>query len=572
MTFNTAELNIIKFGKESGKSRAEVEQALSNYRNNVVPTPVTVKKTGVSEAVEDIKQTGSNLKKTITDTFTKEEEALQATVDNKQGVVRGFAQAVGIGAGGVSKAIGDVFTGGIKAVLPQKAEDFVKDKAAKIVAPIVNSDPITSLKERYDKLDEKTKRDVDGILGVGSLISDFVGGFGAKKAGTKTLEVAENTLETAYNRAKRFIPEGKVYKSADEFANDAEAVLKQDLPPLKPNATPTEIRARAELEKPILSFKEKLVGLSPDVKKQIAGKPEKMAEYLDVVNARNLDVNNPSAFEFGGEKARQAVTKMETLVRDTGSDIGSFRQKVGTYRATPDQVSLVENTFNNELSKLNLELVNGTVRQKAGAITRVSGKSDISALNDLYKELKKLKQSPDLTNIIDVRNLFTKNIEFGKRVGEVSDSLDGLSKSVRAKLKETGANIVGTSEAQKLADYSDFIEALDDMRSYTDRNAGGEYLLRVLLSGRGGEARQIVNTIKKYTGLDLTDDAVMMTLVTDMLGNQAQKNLFAQELTKAGIDTARILSGDPKAIYEKAIQFAKDRYVDTEQVLREASR
>ena len=143
---------------------------------------------------------------------------------------------------------------------------------------------------------------------------------------------------------------------------------------------------------------------------------------------------------------------------------------------------------------------------------------------------------------------------------------------MRARLKEAGATIVGKSEAQRLADYSDFIEALDDIRSYTDRNAGGEYLLRVLLSGRGGEARKIVETIRKYTGTDLTDDAVMMTLVTDMLGNQKQKNLFAQELTKAGVDATRILSGDPSTIMERIVQFAKDKYLDAETVLKEASK
>ncbi len=528
-------------------------------------------KNSISETFSDIKQTGQDIKTTIIDTKNALKETKQSKQDGKQGGLRSVLQGAGILAGGLSNVVANITEGGVKSALTQKQEESVKGTMGKVVDPVVESDIVKNIVDRYSKLDEKSKRDIDAVMGIGSLVTDLVGGFGAKTATKKGLDVAEDAVTGAYNRAKKFIPEGTTYKSVDDFAQNAEKVLKDELPPLAPDATPSEILARAEAEAPIVTFKEKLIDLTPDIKKVIQGKPEKMAEYLDVVNARNLDINAPSAFEYGGDKARKAVEQMETLIKDTGSDIGSFRKKVGTYRAAPEQVVNIESTFTNELSRLNLELKNGVVQQIAGKPRKVAGKGDINTLNQLYGQIKVLKQDPNLTNLIDVRNLFTQNIDFGKRVGDVSDSLDGLSKSVRARLKETGATIVGKSEAQKLADYSDFMEALGDIRKYTDRNAGGEYLLRVLLSGRGGEARNIVKTINKYTGVDLTDDAVLMTLVTDMLGNQRQKNLFAQEITKAGLDVTRILSGDASTVIERAVQFAKDKYANVEDTLRQAS-
>lgn len=570
MAFNQQELDIIKFGKDNGKTRQEVERALSNYRNGITPSAnkvdsgFSVKETGqdltqgYKKIGEQLYKGGENIVQTAQDT----------TLSPFQKVIQGGAQAFRAG----SRAFGEGITTISKTILPESTEQAISQKTQDVAGEVVQSPFVQDLISRYNTLDPETKRNIDNALGYAEGLADIATGGAVSRTVKPIVKGVSEGIETGIKRLTDIIPKGKTFKTFDEFINTADNVIKETLPPLPKDATPAMIRARAEAEAPALAFKEKMTGLTPDVKKVIAGKPEKMAEYIDTVNARNLDLKNPSAYEYGGNKARQAVEQMETLVKDTGSDIGSFRQKIGTYQATPDQISSIESSFTNELSKLNLELKNGIVQQIAGKPRKVAGKGDISTLNELYGQIKIIKQSPSLTNLIDVRNLFSKNIDFGKRVGDVSDSLDGLSKSVRARIKDTGATIVGKSEAQRLADYSDFMEALGDIRSFTDRNAGGEYLLRVLLSGRGGEARNIVETIRKYTGVDLTDDAVMMTLVTDMLGNQRQKNLFAQEITKAGVDATRILSGDPSTIMERIVQFAKDKYLDAETVLREASK
>lgn len=115
------------------------------------------------------------------------------------------------------------------------------------------------------------------------------------------------------------------------------------------------------------------------------------------------------------------------------------------------------------------------------------------------------------------------------------------------------------------------MDAYNDIHSYTDRKAGGEYLLRLVLSGRGGEARQLVQTVKEYTGIDLLDHATMMEVTNEMFGNSAQKNLFRQEATKAGLDVARLLGGDPSGAMGTLFEKGVDRFLDKERILMEAS-
>ena len=116
------------------------------------------------------------------------------------------------------------------------------------------------------------------------------------------------------------------------------------------------------------------------------------------------------------------------------------------------------------------------------------------------------------------------------------------------------------------------MDAFNDITSYTDRKAGGEYLLRLVLSGRGGEARQIVQTIKEYTGIDLMDHATMMQIANELVGNSAQKNLFRQEVTKAGLDVASLLRGDVTGAAATLYTKIMDRIIDPEKTFLKAAR
>ena len=337
----------------------------------------------------------------------------------------------------------------------------------------------------------------------------------------------------------------------------------------KPATTIT--RETAEATAPKLNVSEKFIGLTKDVKRRISGKTSKMQEYIDIAKTRNVNDLAPTPYEYGSRQVSKAVAEMETVLNTTGSKIGQTRTKLGTYKANTTQLAKIENVLKQQADKLNLKIDKGIVSQKAGTVAKV-GTGDIKALQEIYDNLLTVKSSPTLKNLIDFRGSVDSRINFGKMAREVSGEIDPLARQVRKQIADVGAELVGKTEAQNLAKYSEFMDAYNDLLSYTNRQAGGEYLLRLILSGRGGEARTLVNTIKEFTKIDLMDDATMMKLVTDYLGNEGQKNLFRQEITKAGLDANRLLRGDVTGIVGSAVEKAGDVLFDPEKVLLEATR
>ena len=428
----------------------------------------------------------------------------------------------------------------------------------------------------YDQASPREKANIEAALNIASIIPVGKAGELTVKAGMKAVEVVAPVVPKIKSLFKR-----KAI-SVDDVANQIDEALKgtpvkrdsinKQLDILIEQGKIAEARALAESSSPGVTFKEKLAGLRPDIKQRIQGKPELMQEYLDVVNTRNVNDTAQSVVEYGGNFSRKAADIMEQKLTGTGSEIGAFRQKVGTYKAPIESVTRIETSFNNQLSKLNLEIKGGVVKQKAGTIARVNSANEIKVLNDLLAELQIIKQSPDLQRLIDFRNLFDSKINFAKSTRDVSSSLDPFSRAMRKEIADVSAQIVGKSEAKNLAKYSDFMDALSDLKSFTDRKAGGEYLLRVLLSGRGGEARKIVQTIKEYTGIDLMDHATMMQVTNEMLGNTAQKNLFRQEMINAGLDVASLLAGDPRGAAMTLFNKATERFINPEKILMEAAK
>jgi hypothetical protein len=351
-------------------------------------------------------------------------------------------------------------------------------------------------------------------------------------------------------------------KSVDDVISQADESLK-----------PSQILAKTEQTTAIPSLKEKWAGISPDIKNRISGKQEKLKEYFDVAHARNNLDTLPTPLEYGVKNdVIPAVEKMQSLLNDTGSNIGKFRTKVSTYKATPDDMASIDNAFNKQLDSLNLELKNGNVRQKAGTVKRVNSDAEINILNDIYQDMKVVKQSPDVQRLIDLRNIFDSKINFAKSARDVSSSLDPLSRTMRGEIARINAKLVGTSEARNLAKYSDFMDAFNELRSFTDRKAGAEFLLKQALSERGRTAMQIMKTIKDHTGIDLMDTATMSSIATDLIGNSRQKGLFRQEITKAGLDAASLLSGNTAGGIMLMYDALKKNILNSEKAFLEAAK
>ncbi len=416
-------------------------------------------------------------------------------------------------------------------------------------------------------------KDLEAIFNIATL---GVGGSAVKtgeKFAGEALKTGENVAKTALSGAKDIAQSAKTTLFGRKAIMSIDDVIKQADDGLKlanKTATPSDILKTTENITAKPSLIEKWAGISPDIKNRIAGKQEKLKEYFDVAHARNNFDTLPTPLEYGAKNVDLATKKMEELISDTGSKIGSFRRKIGTYEATPDAIKSVDKSFNDQLLKLNLEVKNGTIRQIPGTVSRVASKSDIPVLQDLFNDLQRVKQNPNLEKLIDLRSVFDNKINFSKTAREASNSLDPVSRVVRKQIADVAAKIVGKSEATNLKEFSDFMDAYTQLKSYTDRKAGAEFLLKQVLSERGRTPRELMNAIKKNTGIDLMDDATMAQIATDLIGNSRQKGLFRQEITKAGLDAASVLKGNTGGAIDLMTTLGKKVITPEKQFLKAA--
>ncbi len=247
-------------------------------------------------------------------------------------------------------------------------------------------------------------------------------------------------------------------------------------------ASPSQLKGAAEGAATQPTFTEKIAGLSADVKNRIKGKGKLLSDYLNIMDARNSSDLVPTPLEYASSYAQQAKTAMEGLLSDTGSAIGAFRNKIGTYKAGRDPFNTIRDSFEKELGKLNLAIKNGKIDVAKGKISQTVSESETKALQGLYDDLNVASENPSLENLIDLRNKFDNKINFDKSARDVSGMLDSLSRRVRKSVADVAEKLVGKSEAKNLDSFSKFMDAYNDLRSYVDRKAGAEFLLKCFVA------------------------------------------------------------------------------------------
>lgn len=159
----------------------------------------------ITEAVEDIKQLPKDFMSSSEKRAENIGEIQKSFQKSEVSPVRGTLQIAGQLAGAGADAIGNLFKTGIKAVLPQKAENKLKEVASNLGEEIAQRPEVQSAVNWYSNLSEAQQKDIDAVGGVVSLVSEFVGVGTVKRGASLTKEVTSQAVEkTASNLAKRF--------------------------------------------------------------------------------------------------------------------------------------------------------------------------------------------------------------------------------------------------------------------------------------------------------------------------------------------------------------------------------
>lgn len=461
---------------------------------------------------------------------------------DKQTLPSSILQTTGQFTGAVSDVFGEAIMGGIRA-LPEDIKNTIKDTGVKIAETEKGKEVLISLQNISGgfKALEEERPELAGNLRAVASITEFVLdllGVGAVKKGVKIAgEVAEETLETGAKLGREFIEE-----TAEKipFFKKASKELEEAI------ITKTEI--------PRQTRKEITAGISPDIKKRISGKGEELNRFFEQARKRNIDDTALSPLALGAEDTKKAFNILENQINDVGSDIGKFRQKISTFKASPDDVQVVINKFDDVIKRKGL--ISGKDRKiiTAGGRESIVSVAELKLLQEMRDMLVRLKGDPQLIRILDNRNIIQKKINFAKESREISNELDGVSRSVRAEIAKMNEKLVGKLEAKNIEEFSNLMDALNEFKALTSKGKNTEFLLKRILSERDRLPKEVIEKIKEITGIDLMDTATFSRLATDILGNSAQKGLFRQEIANAGIDVIDIFAKGKLG----AVKFLKD--------------
>ncbi len=534
----------------------------------------------VKEAAGDVGEFATGVFEAGRERFGRAKEAVEAGVgiEATQTPIESGVQVAGQVTGLVGDIVGEGVVGLGKLLLTGEEEERVAETIKNTLETETGRKAVEAFKagaEQFEQFRQENPRAARNLEAVGNIVetmADFLG-FGVAKKGLRPVkELAEKVVvrgaEVTAKETERvgrgigqlFGRKVEPIQSTEDLVSKADEIIGKD-----PEAA-AKIRGRVEAEKPRLTIKEKFAGIKPDIKKRIAGKHEELKEYFDTAHSSVLDDTLPTVFDLANAKVEETSKLLNKAINEVGSEIGKARKKISGIRVSSDDARRATDVFDAELEKLNLEIDKGKIKQITGKPV-VIGSGEIKTLQTLRENLELIKQNPTIDNVLENRFIFDDRINFAKRSGEVSGAVDPMARKIRGTLADINAKTVGKQNAKDLEKYSLAKQAQKELSGFVDKRAGSEFLLRLALSGRGREARDIIRTIKEITGKDLMDDANFLQITTELISNDRTKNLFRKEIERAGLDVASAITGGKVGAINFIFEKAKQSFVDTEKQL-----
>lgn len=485
------------------------------------------------DAIGDFKQIGKETMATVqksADIISNASDQITPPADNTIDLSKGMTpkkdrsvghlfQAVGALANAGADTIGAAFKGALKIVLPQEAEDKLKELAAKGINNAMQ-DPLISTvtekaKEIYANLSPEQQKNVDALGGIANLVTQFVGA-GTAESGAKTVvntarkfgmraveSVAEDTARIA-NATDTVMSKGR---SLIKGFNDPEVLTeaKVSLNPMKAlegtgQDIVVSVKSPVNGQKPMLK---KLSELTPEERTMVQVDTQQnfdnfLQQAKKFKNDRSVDGGSP--VEIVGKRVDDALAVADKERQTIGSQMGEIEQKYLT-----NQVPLGDGiigdlkTLSDKFKKQRFSMDTGgaPVAQKLG------------------EDIDLLVQNPTVEDRLQfVRDWqdYTRNAKdnFGnfKENAAVNSAVEKIVNRVR---NETVDYISNTDEAYKnlrieyakhiqLQDIGDALLGKDGAMG--ERIKGAATVKRAIQSNSDAGARQFLARLKEVTGYD----------------------------------------------------------------------
>jgi len=483
-----------------------------------------------SEIGADIKQTGSAIANTVNQGVDKYAE-IQARQDaGLQGGLRTKLQQLGVGAKTTSGVIGDVFTGAVKTVLPQSGEDIVKQGLSQGMKGVID------LTNRYDEIKKTNPTLAFGINTALGFAPDAALTVKDLMSGYEKLKVTNPAVAQDIDSALGFVQLGLDVTGIGETVGLAKNVARKGfqiaetgtskLVGAADNLAGSGMKLAGDSKTKLMEF------IAPEIDKKVAVVLEKTptAKFNEMENIAKLaseNFDNPSAFEVVSNKIADSAEQINGQVKSLS------QQKKGIISKAKNGSTDFTKETGETILDINRSLKDST-----------TGKLFI-------QKLKGVKTKIDADNVIDEMQdiLYKGNKDMTIPVGSQEDRiLKGIIGKYNGKLKDglpsSYANI-NTKISERLSSLDDLNKALGE--TIEGVPVRGASLVKQYFSPSGTKARQLFDFIKKTTGYNPAEDAVLAKYMSEVYGDTRTKSLLQ------GIPTSTT------GAVEKIIDFAVEK-------------
>lgn len=484
--FNKQEQEIIKYGLENGKTKSEVEQAILNFRRKTpVSSPEIIEqeeeKPGfLSRASSALKERFGEVKKTFG-------EAMRGDISPVETGVRVFGDVAG---GGM-----DVFGAVISPAIEKLAEkEWAKPAFEKLAQGMDKY-------EEWKNSSEINRRTAEVIEGVAN-IADLAGITAGAKA------TAKGTVKVA----------GKVGRGLAEATEQTGKVLT--------SMTDDVISGVRRVVPEMAERGAKWLASEPDeaIKTVLKEVPtNKIDDFAKIAKAKSMDVRNPSVFEKVSESFTQATKQINNQLKSIGKQKQNIinQAKVGLqeFKDAPRRAILSVNKIKDIPDNLKKEV--------------------IAKLKTVNTKLKADQVIDELQELIYTN---TRNLTLPQG-GKIERQLQGIIGKMNSELKDTLPEAYRTLNA-KYAKNREVLDILNKSLGETVEGTsfGGAGLVKRFFSPSSQKTRTLFDFIKKNTGIDLAQDAVLAKFFGDLYGDTTGRMLLE------GIPTTK------RGLLEKALE------------------
>lgn len=563
-----------------------------NFRSGLSDESIESTRTEVKDAfrakgfMADIKGIGTGIKESAINRSDKFGEIDKSVARGDTGTAEALFQKFGQGAGFASDIVGETFLGALKALTPQGIQEKVGDKVTDVATKVAESETAKKLGTWYQNLDENAQRDLQSIIGIGSLGLDVAGGFLAKKPVTNVAKnVADKTLETSKKAVDFATDITKGTKGLDDLGG---GIAKDVID------TPSDLLRRAQTNIAENQARRQAIRELPSQVAQRAVRDD--VDILDVQRLYNLPKDNNGAYKKLAEVVKQFETgstsqnPLEVIgkpvverLKSLDADIKKFGTQLDTVAESLKGKTLQSSRellteADNSLAKLGITKVDDGSLSFAGSNIEGLGNANENVIKQVYK---RLQEATDASDYHRLKKYIDNNVDFGKStegfVGEAESLLKTWRKQIDTALDTEFADykLVNDELSKRLTpvkEMKNLLKATGDLSENQDLVELGAGLIARRLTSNSVSNPKIrlilramdeATTVKGKTSLNV-ESLMDFYNILEKYYDVAPKTGFQGQITsgieKASnlqgivIDALGKLSGRSNAVRKKALE------------------